>query len=147
MSRSPLFSIDQSMAMNPLKITFDFDPAQTTGYIIALAQPKDADVWRVQNLWFHWGRPTMISGKLYLTNTQNQGDKGAEANTPAQAPKTVTLSVRPGSVEATTSHGTHLAMNLGWMKQGVPVYLYVFSHPWNQHEAASFALKSIRISQ
>jgi hypothetical protein len=147
MSRSPLFSVDAGMTANPLKISFDFDPNQTTGYVIALAQAKDADVWRVQNYWLHWLRPTMISGKLYAANTQNAGDKVAEAVTPSQAPNTVALAIRPGSVEAITSQGTRLAMNLGWMKQGVPVYLYIFSHPANQHEAASFALKSIRISQ
>jgi len=147
MSRSPLFSVDAGMAANPLKISFEFEPGQTTGYVIALSQARDADVWRVQNYWLHWLRPTMISGKLYATNTQNSGDKGGEAITPSQAPNTVTLAVRPGSVEALTSQGTRLSANLGWMKQGVPVYLYIFSHPANQHEAASFALKSIRISQ
>ena len=147
MSRSPLFSIDAGMAANPLKISFEFEPSQTTGYIVAFSQARDADVWRVQNYWFHWGRPTMINGKAYAANTQNSGDKGSEAVTPPQAPKTVTFAVRPGTIEATTSHGTRLVMNLGWMKQGVPVYMYIFSHPWNQHEAASFTLKSIRISQ
>lgn len=147
MSRTPLFTVDGGMSMNPLKLSFEFAPEQTTGYIIALAQPKDADVWRVQNYWFHWGQPSMISGRVYVANTQNSGDKGGESATPPQAPATVTLAIRPGSVEATTSQGTRLAMNLGWLKPGVPVYLYVFSHPWNQHGAASFALKSIRVSQ
>ncbi len=147
MSHSPLFLIDNGMASNPLKIRFDFDPNQTTGYVIAFSQGKDADVWRVQNYWFHWGRPTMISGKVYVSNTQNSGDKGGEAITPPQAPKTVTFTVKPGTVEAKTSNGTNLVMNLGWMKHGVPVYMYIFSHPWNQHEAAAFTLNSIRISQ
>ena len=147
MSRTPLFSVDPGMAANPLKLTFEFDPNATTGYVIALSQAKDADVWRVQNAWFHWGRPTLIEGKAYLVNTQNSGDKGGESRTPSQAPKSVTLSVRPGSVEAVTSHGSRIHAQISWLKAGVPVYLYIFSHPWNQHDAASLALTSIKITQ
>lgn len=147
MSRTPLFSVDSGMAANPLKLAFEFVPEQTSGYIIALSQAKDADVWRAQNYWLHWGQPSIISGKIYAANTQNSADKGSEAATPPQAPGTITLAIRPGSVEATTSQGARLSMNLSWLKPGVPVYLYVFSHPWNQHGAAAFALKSIRVSQ
>lgn len=147
MSRTPLFSVDAGMADKPLKISFDFDPSATTGYIIALSQAKDADVWRVQNVWFHWGKPTFTEGKAYLVNTQNQGDKGGESKTPALAPRNVTLSIRPGAVEAGTSHNTKTEAQISWLKPGVPVYLYIFSHPWNQHEAASFTLKSIKIIQ
>lgn len=147
MSRNPLFSVDANMAANPLRVSFEFDPAGTTGYIIALSQAKDPDVWRVQNAWFHWGKPTLIEGKAYLVNTQNNGDKGGETRTSGQAPGNVTLAVRPGGVEATMPNGSRISAQISWLKAGVPVYLYVFSHPWNQHEAAALTLKAIRITQ
>jgi hypothetical protein len=147
MSRTPLFSVDATMADNPLKLTFEFDPSVTTGYVIALSPAKNPDVWTGQNIWFHWGRPTLIEGKAYMVNTQNNGDKGGESRTPSQAPKSVTLAVRPGGVEAVTSHGTRIQAQISWLKTGVPVYLHIFSHPWNQSEAASLALTSIRITQ
>ncbi len=147
MSRTPLFSVDAGMTDKPLKISFDFDQSATTGYVIALSQSKNADVWVTQNVWFHWGKPTFIEGKAYMVNTQNQGDKGGESKTPALAPKNVTLSIRPGAVEASTSHSTKTEAQISWLKPGVPVYLYIFSHPWNQHEAASFTLKSIKVIQ
>jgi len=147
LSRSPLFSVDANMASNPLKLSFEFDPAGTTGYVIGLSQGKNPDMWHLQNVWFHWYKPTFIEGKAYMTNTQNSGDKGGDSKTPPQAPKNVTLAIRPGSVEATLSGGSQFTANFSWMKPGVPVYLYIFSHPANQQEAAAFVLKSIKISQ
>ena len=147
MSRSPLFSVDANMASNPLKLSFDFDPAGTTGYVIGLSQGKNPDMWHLQNVWFHWYKPTFIEGKAYMTNTQNSGDKGGDSKTPSQAPKNVTLAIRPGSVEATMTGGSQFTANFAWLKPGVPVYLYVFSHPANQQEAAAFVLNSIKIFQ
>jgi len=147
MTGKALFPLSADMADKPLKLTFDFDAKATTGYVIALSQAKDADVWRVQNVWFHWGISKPQEGTAYLVNTQNSADKGGDCKTPPRAPKSVTLVVRPGSVEATTSYGSKIAANISWLKEGVPVYIYVFSHPWKQNEAASFVLRSIRIHQ
>lgn len=147
MTGSALFPLSVEMAYRPLQLTFDFDANGTTGYIIALSQAKDADVWRVQNAWFHWGRPNPHEGKAYLVNTQNSADKGGDCSTPFRAPERVTLKVRPGRVEATTSYGSRIDAGISWLRVGVPIYIYIFSHPWNQSEAASFVLKSIRISQ
>ena len=147
MTRAAIFPLNAEMASRPLKLAFDFDANNTTGYIIALSQAKDADVWRVQNAWFHWGRSTPQQGTAYLVNTQNSADKGGDCKTSLRAPDRVTLAVRPGNVEATTSDGSKITAGISWLREGVPFYLYVFSHPWNQNEAASFVLKSVRIMQ
>jgi hypothetical protein len=147
MTSRAFFPLSATMAVKPLKLTFDFDADKTTGYVIALSQAKDADVWRVQNVWFHWGIPNPLEGKAYLVNTRNNADKGGESRTPPRAPESVTLAVRPGNVAVTTSDNSTITAGISWLKEGVPVYIYIFSHPWNQGESATFVLKSIRISQ
>jgi len=144
MTKSPAFTVDSGMKDNPLKIVFDFDSKNTTGYVIALSQSKHPDVYGVQNVWFHWGLPSFTEGIAYILNYQNKSESGGNVKTAARAPKTVTMSVRPGNVEVSASDSTRLSCDISWLKEGVPVYVYIFSHPWNQNGSASFSLESVQ---
>lgn len=146
MSKTPLFSVDEGMSSNPLKMVFTFDPDNTTGFVIALSREKNPDIWLEQNVWFHWGTPTISEGRAYITNSQNEAVKPG-IKTPTTAPKTLSLLVFPGKVEVTLFKGSNLSINISWLKPGVRAYLYVFSSPWRYGERASFALRSIKLMQ
>ncbi|MCX5795936.1 MAG: hypothetical protein NTY77_10615 [Elusimicrobia bacterium] len=144
MSKAPFFTVAPYMALSPLKIDLGFDPAKTTGYVIGISEVKDADMWRQQNAWFHFITVSPTETSAYLVNTQNGGENYGSVKGPAAAPVTVTLSVSPGMLRVETSAGMKLEGRFSWLKPGVPVYLYVFSHPKDDQGPAAFALESIR---
>ena len=60
MSRLPLFTVAPGMEAAPLRIELTFDASKTTGYVIGLTEVKDADMWRQQNVWFHFGLSSAV---------------------------------------------------------------------------------------
>jgi hypothetical protein len=151
MSKKPLFSVDNTMDANPMKIVLDFDTSATIGYIVALAPVQHNDVWVTQNYWLHWGvAEDTKKGFLYSVNTQNSGDKATppeDRDLPLDAPKRVVLSVSPGIVKASLPGGKTFTCSLGWLKSGTPVYLHVFSHPHNAGGPGGFALDAVTVGR
>lgn len=151
MSKRPLFTADNTMVANPMRIVLDFDPAATTGWVIALAPVEHNDVWVTQNYWLHWGVASQTGkGFTYSVNTQNSGDKSVpseDKDLPSTAPKRVVLSVSPGVVKAQLPGGKTFTCSLGWLKSGTPVYLHLFSHPENDGGPGGFALDAITVGR
>ncbi|MFA6317327.1 MAG: hypothetical protein WC943_07905 [Elusimicrobiota bacterium] len=145
MSRERLFSITKDMENNPLKIKLTFDPAKTTGFCVTLSEAKHPDIWVAQNAWFHVGRRSKVETFAYFANTQNKADGSAEAHGPSDMAETVTITIKPGFVRYETDSGMVGEGPVSWAKAGASGYLYVFSHPAAQSEAAAFSLKSIKM--
>jgi len=145
MSRLPLFTVAPGMEAAPLRIELTFDASKTTGYVIGLTEVKDADMWRQQNVWFHFGLSSAVETFGYLVNTQNSGESYGQLKGPAAAPETVTLTITPGMVRLETSTGMKSEGRFSWLKAGTPVYFYLFSHPRDDGGPAAFALTSLRM--
>lgn len=151
MSKKPLFTVDNTMDANPMKIVFDFDADNTTGYVIALASAENNDVWLSQNYWLHRGISSETKkGFTYFVNTQNGNDKATPSEfngLPVEAPKRIVLSVSHGFVKAELPDGKVSTCSLGWLKSGTPVYVHIFSHPENDNGPASFSLDAITVGR
>ena len=151
MSKKPLFSVDDTMDSRPMKIVLDFDAARTRGYVACLSAAQNADVWLLQNAWFHWGvSEEKKKGFAHLVNTQNSGDPadpGSILDLPTDAPSRLVLSVSAGKVVAELPGGRKLVLRPSWLKSGVPIYLHVFSHPDRQGGAGSFCLDTVTVGR
>ena len=145
MSRLPLFTVAPGMETAPLRLELTFDPAKTTGYVIGLTTVKDADMWRQLNVWFHFGRNSDTETFSYLVNTQNGSESYNNLKGPAAAPTSVTLTISPGFVHVETSNGMKAEGRFSWLKDGAPVYFYIFTHPREQQGPAAFTLTSLRM--
>lgn len=147
MSKEPMFTVDGNMESKPLKIVFDFDPAKTTGYVIALSTAKAQDIWHHPNVWFYWLKTSAINGVTAMLDTRVEKDThSGDKVTPGQAPKQVTLSIYTERAEALLSDGTRLeSRKLSQLKAGNSVYLYIFSHPTKAGSPSAFSLDSIKI--
>lgn len=145
MSRDRFFTVNSNMEENPLKIKLTFDPDKTTGFCLALSEGKNADVWVLGNMWFHFGRKSATETFANFVNTQNGGENYGSAEGPGESPETVTLTIKPGFIRAETSTGMVREGKFAWLKPGTSAYFYLFSHPAEVNGPAAFALKSIRM--
>jgi hypothetical protein len=145
MSAKPLFTVTAGMETAPVRIELTFDAARTTGCVIGLTEAKDADMWRQQNVWFHFGVTSPTETFSYLVNTQNGAESYGTAKGPASAPTTVILTITPGFVRVETSTGMKGEGKFSWLRVGAPVYFYIFTHPKGDQGPAAFALQSIRM--
>ncbi|MBN2574226.1 MAG: hypothetical protein JXP73_06655, partial [Deltaproteobacteria bacterium] len=141
-----LFDVRDDMQATPLSLAFDFDPARTSGFVIALSPTVWDDIWAYENVWAAFVRhPTAGGAGANLVNTQNAQDSSvALPNIPSQAPSTVTLAVRPGHVQMCTSTGWGMEGDYAWLKTGTKVHAYVFSHPYDSGMPAQMALGNVR---
>jgi hypothetical protein len=147
MSKDPFLTVDKSMETKPLKIVFDFNPAKTTGYVIALSTAKNADIWVNSNVWFYWIKTSALNGSTAMVDTQGAAETNSGGfTTRGTAPKSITMTIYPERVDVLESDGTQLSSKkLTQLKVGNSVYLYIFSHPAKQHDSSAFSLDSIKV--
>ncbi|MCR4427558.1 MAG: hypothetical protein NUW23_15480 [Firmicutes bacterium] len=149
MTRNPLLTVDGAMENSPASVVFKFDPAGTTGFCLALSAYKDPDVWRVPNLWVAWvSHPTSGEARFAVVNTQGSEKAGSDGvqKTQALAPDTIRLQIRPGVVDVIpTGTGEPMTCQLGWLRTGTNIYVYVFSHPWDANLPASYTQQSVQV--
>jgi len=145
MSKTPFVTVPASTETAPVKIEFSFDENETTGFVIALSQAKNADVWGEYNVWLYWGRQSVTAGALSLVDTQNGGENYGTLPTPAKAPAKVVIFIQPGVFRFETSQGAAKEGKFSWLKPAASAYLYIFSHPTAQNNAEALTLKSIKV--
>jgi hypothetical protein len=126
-------------------VDFAFDENETTGFVIALSQNKNPDVWWEANVWIHWARQSVIAGSFNLVNTRSDRESYAPVSTPGKAPAKVTLSIKPGWARVATSQGGSQEGRFEWLKPRTSAYLYVFSHPPREGAPAALTLKSVKV--
>jgi hypothetical protein len=141
-----MFDVRDDMLTVPLGLTFDFVPARTSGFVIALSPSVWDDIWAYENFWAAFVRhPTAAGATANIANTQNSKDTSKSLpNIPSEAPSTVSLSVRPGHVQMCTSSGWGMEGDYAWMKTGTKVYAYVFSHPYDSGMPTQMDLTNVR---
>ena len=151
-SKKPLFTVDEAMATNPMKVVLDFDPQNPTSFLAARVPGDAADAYALQNCWFVWSGPLAKRDPyLCLINTRNRTVEkavdGTDPKHPATAPKQVVFSVCPGTVELSMSSGQQFKVQLPWVAVGTPVYLHVTSHPAAEGDPASFSLDTVTVGR
>ncbi|MBI5884346.1 MAG: hypothetical protein HZB91_14720 [Elusimicrobia bacterium] len=144
-SHDQLFTVNANMEDNPLKLKLTFDPDKTTGLCITLTETKTFDVYWAANVWLQMGRRSKTETFAYLGNTRNDEENYKDVSGPAEMFETVTLTIKPGFIHAESSTGMVKEGKFAWLKPGTSVFLSVFSHPKAAGEAASYALKSVKI--
>jgi hypothetical protein len=146
-SEKPIFTISDDMAQEPYTLLVDFDPAATSGYVIALSTTAYDDIWQYSNAWTSFVRhPTAGGTSAALVNTQNASDDSRSlTNVPLVAPETEAVTVRPGHAQVCTSSGWAMEGKFGWLTTGTPVYAYVFSHAYDAAMPVKMAIKRIRV--
>jgi hypothetical protein len=145
----PVFKVDDTMKTDPMQIVLNFDPDNTTGYIVAIAPESSSDVVHAMQSWFHWYRRPNGEAGIYLRTfrTNQTASLAPSAKAPTTAPRQVVFSVRPGSVEVFTSSGEKFTLAQDWLKSGTPIYLHVHSHPGPEGDPASFALDTVTVGR
>jgi len=144
-----LFDVRSDYATAPLMLDFAFDPARTSGFVIALSPMVYDDIWTYGNTWvaFVIDPDTGLAG-FDLLNTKDTTDTSvSKPGLPGTAPSKVSLTVTPKHVKATLSTGQVLEGDYAWLDVGAKVYAYVFAHPARQNLASRMALKSVTVTR
>jgi hypothetical protein len=141
-----MFDVRDDMQATPLSLTFDFVPARTSGFALALSPTATDDIWTSENFWAAFVRhPTGAGATANIVNTQNTKDSAwSLPNIPSEAPSTVTLSVRPGHVQMCTSTGWSMEGDYAWLKAGTKVNAYAFSHAYDAGMPTQMDLTNVR---
>ena len=151
-SKQPIFTVDRSFAAQPGLILIKTDPTLTTGFVITLASSWHNDVWVLQTVWVHVVSATDEGeGSVGFINTQGSekyGSDGLLPIKPAKAPEWVGLKVYPGKVALQMSGmDSPAVIDMGWIGEGTPVYLQVFSHPRAEGGPAAVAIDQIQVGK
>jgi hypothetical protein len=151
-SRQPVFTVDRSFETQPGLILIKTDPSLTTGFVITLASSWHSDVWVLQTVWVHIACTTDEGeGSVVFINThgpEKYGSEGYLPITPAKAPEWVGLKVYPGKVALQLSGmDSPAVIDMGWIGEGTPVYLQVFSHPRTEGGPAAVAIDQIQVGR
>ena len=146
-SATPIVFGHPTLDQEPLRIDLTFDPGETTGFCVALSPSVLADVCHAETVWLNWARTAHgLDGILDLRNTRQPGDTVQRVLTAPVAPEQLTLVVKHGRVEVITPAGRVAAGDYAWLKRpGVPVYLYVFSHPCQANAPVKMQLRRIAL--
>jgi len=151
-SKQPIFTVDRSFAAQPGLILIKTDPTLTTGFVITLASSWHNDVWVLQTVWVHVVSATDEGeGSVVFINTQGPekyGSDGLLPIKPVKAPEWVGLKVYPGKVALQVSGmDSPAVIDMGWISEGTPVYLQVFSHPRAEGGPAAVAIDQIQVGR
>jgi len=151
-SKQPIFTVDRSFAAQPGLILIKTDPALTTGFVVTLASSWHNDVWVLQTVWVHVVSATDEGeGSVVFINTQGPekyGSDGLLPIKPVKAPEWVGLKVYPGKVALQVSGmDSPAVIDMGWISEGTPVYLQVFSHPRAEGGPAAVAIDQIQVGR
>jgi len=151
-SKQPIFTVDRSFAAQPGLILIKTDPALTTGFVVTLASSWHNDVWVLQTVWVHVVSATDEGeGSVVFINThgpEKYGSEGYLPIKPVKAPEWVGFKVYPGKVALQMSGMDSPALiDMGWISEGTPIYLQVFSHPRAEGGPAAVAIDEIQVGR
>lgn len=151
-SKQPIFTVNRSFETQPGLILIKTDPKLTTGFVVTLASSWHHDVWVLQTVWVHIVSSTAEGeGSVAFINThgpEKYGSDGRLPIKPREAPEWIGLKVYPGKVALQVSGmDTPAVIEMGWIGEGTPVYLQVFSHPRAEGGPSAVAINEIRVGR
>ena len=151
-SGQPIFTVDRSFATQPGLILIKTDPKLTTGFVVTLASAWHNDVWVLQTVWVHIACATDEGeGFVVFINThgpEKYGSEGYLPIEPTKAPEWVGLKVYPGKVALQVSGmDSPAVVDMGWIGEGTPVYLQIFSHPRAEGGPSAMAIDQIQVGR
>ncbi len=151
-SKRPVFTVDRSFETQPGLILIKTVPELTTGFVVALASAWHPDVWVLPTAWVHVTATTPDGeGSVLLINTQGSEKYGSDGYLPIKpdkAPEWIGLKVYPGKVALQVSGMREpIMIDMGWIVDGTPVYLQIFSHPRAENLPAAVAVDMIQVGR
>lgn len=148
MSTAPLFTVNRAMKSDPVRILIEFDQNATDNLVVALSAVKDANAWKLPNLWVFWNRITGTDSSHFgISSIQGEGDYRTNSQKKGRpAPHYLLLTIWPGKAELKDPDTNEsFDGSYSWLKEGTAAYLYVFANPIMQGNAAKMAVRSIRV--
>ncbi len=164
-SKEPYLTITEEMKTNPLAITLDFDSAGTDNFMIILSRsnhPATSDHANPdspgQNILVYFNTsPYKTQARFGLSYSRHPGpgDNGLSVvkhdrltNITPDAPKQVTLTLKPNFIRATTTYGYKVESNdeaIHSLEIGTKLYLYIFTFAFDgKGQPVNMGLKSVK---
>lgn len=143
MSHEPTLKV----GAQPMSVIVRLDPTRTTGVCVTFAAALHPDVYVLQNAWFSWIRtPAAVQADVYFGNTQNGNDGHLTEQIAPAVPTELVFTFQPGRASVLLPDGRTRSINLGWLKEGTPLFTHVFSHPTEANRPAKFALTGLAVA-
>ena len=143
MSHEPALKV----GTQPISVIVRLDPARTTGVCVAFAASPHPDVYVLQNVWMSWVRtPAAVQADFWFGNTQNGNDGHLTEQIAPAAPAELVFTFQPGRASVLLPDGKTRSINIGWLKEGTPLFTHVFSHPTDAGRPAKFALTGLEVA-
>ena len=137
-----LFTIGE----RPVNIVVRFDPARTSGYVVAFAPNMHQDVWGSSNVWFSYTRSSsQVHGDIWFGNSQGDVDQRVTEQVSGVAPYELVFSLSPGRAEVRLPDGRVRVIKSSWLLKDTPVYGHVFTHPNEHHLSSKLALTDFTV--
>jgi Copper amine oxidase N-terminal domain len=164
-SKEPYLTITEEMKTKPLAITLDFDSAGTDNFMIVLSRsnhPATSDHANPdspgQNILVYFNTsPYKTQARFGLSYgcPPGPGDNGLSTtkfdrltNITPNAPKQVTLTLKPNFIRATTTYGYKVESNdeaIHSLEIGTKLYLYIFTFAFDgKGQPVNMGLKSVK---
>ncbi|MBT3070029.1 hypothetical protein KKP04_03990 [Rhodomicrobium sp. Az07] len=127
-------------------LTFDFDPSETTGFLIGLSTHHNlnGNDPSTPRFMLHWRRTADGTGKVTLVRDQKNT---LEATAPASAPQSVRLVVAEKGVRVECDGLPGNVTPWADLSEGQGFRVYAISRPDKNGEAVSMALKRITLTR
>ena len=143
MSREPTLKVGAS----PVSVIVRLDPARTSGFCVAFAASPHPDVWVLQNVWLTWTRtPAVVQADVWFGNTQNGADGRLGEQIAPGAPAELIFTFQPGRASVLLPDGKTRTIEIGWLKEGTPLFTHVFAHAAEANRAAKLALTGVEVT-
>ncbi len=147
-SKYYFLEVTKEMETKPYTIVLTFDPAKTKGFVACITNTSGLeDPWNVQNVWMHYSTHEYgTNSRFNVSNSRNDKDTAySNSNVPQALPSQVAITIWPGKVKYTTSQGLTFNGNYAWLKPGMKLFFYVFTHPYDEAMPSSLSLKSVQV--
>lgn len=149
MSPLPLVWLDDLTKGAEVTVTFTIDPARTTGFVVALAQPGWGGVAGNDpgspNALFFWAQKADgTSRAAFHLNPHRQDDYWSrEDGTPA--PATVSFTIRAGEITLNADGYAPVTKPWATAADGTGLFVWAYSHPAEAKMPVTFALTGIAV--
>ena len=152
LTNDPLIWLDDFHDDAEVRVTFALDPARTTGFGVALAQPGWGGVRGndpgFPGMRFYWIREKdgLSARADFHIDPHRDGDFSRQAVPPA-APESVTFILTPGRASVEMDGVKIAEREAADVSDGSGFRIYAFSHPADVNLPAKMALKGIRVTR
>ena len=98
-------------------------------------------------MWLTWVRtPAAVQADIWFGNTQNGNDGHLGEQIAPAAPAEVVFTFQPGRASVLLPDGKKRTIDIGWLREGTPLFTHVFAHPTDAGRPAKCALTGLEVA-